>query len=403
MAGSKKIKIDDAYIESLPDGVTYVERGLFIRKRGTWSPVWIFVYSVAGKRREISLGPCKTVKLKQAQDAMARYRTMLLSGVDPVAAKKEKAARLAEKISEKPPQIYTVNDLISEAVPVVTKTKRWRNEKHAAQWWSTLQQYAAPKIGHMDVKDVTRDDILSVLSPIWETKTETASRLRGRLEAIFSYAIVTGKRVDQNPCIWKGNLQLFLAPPGKVKPVEHHDALTFDEAKELLSRWMPPKSITASAIVFGALTCARVGEFIPAKWDEIDFDERVWMCPAERRKDGRPYPHRVPLSDQVIELLNCLPRKSEFIFPGNRGYGHLCKETPRAIIIRAIGHGTMHGLRSTFRDWAAENGWSTVLAEKSLMHATGNAVEQAYQRSDLLEQRRPLLQAWADAVYPKHE
>ena len=399
----KRPKIDQNYIESLPVGITNLDRGLYIRKREGRNPSWLFIYTVAKKRVELSIGLTKDVTFKQAQDAADRYRAMLSQGVDPLTSKREKKKALAAQVNAKEPTVYTVKKLIDDALPVITTAKLWRNAKHSAQWKSTLTSYAVPVIGSLDVNEVTRDDILDVLQPIWKEKNETASRLRGRLEAVFSYAIVTGKMRGQNPAVWKGNLDLFLPPPSRVKVVEHHESATVDETISLLNRWRPPASSTAFAITFGVLTCARVGEFVPARWDEIDMKERVWSCPASRRKDGKPYPHRVPLSDQVVELLRVMPRDTDYLFPGKGGKAHISRETPRAIVMKHLGHATMHGFRSTFRDWAAENGWDTVLAEKSLMHATGNAVEQAYQRSDLLEQRRPLLQAWADAVYPKHE
>lgn len=397
----KKPKIDQNYIDSLPMGITNFDRGLYVRKRAGRNPMWVFIYTVEKKRVEVSLGLTKDVTFKQAQEAADRYRSMLSQGIDPLSSKREKKRALAAQVNAEEPKTYTVKQLIDEAMPVIIRAKEWRNAKHAAQWQSTLKTYAVPVIGALDVNAVTRDDILKVLQPIWREKNETASRLRGRLEAVFSYAIVTGKRIGQNPAVWKGNLDLFLPPPGRVKAVEHHESATVEETIALLNRWRPPVSSTSFAITFGILTCARVGEFVPARWDEIDLQERVWSCPASRRKDGKPYPHRVPLCDQLVDLLRDMPRTSDYLFPGSGGKAHLSKETPRVIVMRHLGHCTMHGFRSTFRDWAAENGWDTVLAEKSLMHATGNAVEQAYQRSDLLEQRRPLLQAWADAVYPK--
>lgn len=390
-------KITEKFIDGLADGIHNFDRGLYLRKRTGKSPSWVFIYTLQKRRTELTIGPAKTVSYSQAQTAANRYRTLLSEGINPLTAKREKQAAMAAPVEV---ESFTVAELIEEALPVVTEAKRWSNAKHAAQWASTLKTYVVPKIGKLQVRDVKRDDILSVLKPIWTSKTETAGRLRGRLEAVFSYAIVTGKYEGLNPCIWKGNLELFLAPPSKVKTVKHFDAISLDEARELFAKWDPPSSITACAILFGALTCARVGEFIPAQWNEIDMENRVWSCPPERRKDGKPFPHRVPLSDQVMRLLRLLPRETDYLFPSCGGGFHLSKETPRVVIVKKLGHGTMHGFRSTFRDWAAEAGWSNILAEKSLMHATGGVVEQAYQRSDLLEQRRPLLQAWADAVFP---
>lgn len=257
-------------------------------------------------------------------------------------------------------------------------------------------------LGKKTVQSLTRDDILDVLRPIWSSKTETASRLRGRLEALFTFAIVSGKYPGQNPALWRGGLSLFLPPRAKIAPVEHQEAVSLAETKAVLhSLDLEKLSIEWAAIIFGILTCARVNEFAQARWSEIDMTSAVWSCP--RRKDGKDYPHRVPLSRQALLLLRGLKRTpdSDFIFASAHGSsGHISLETPRTLILKRLRHGTMHGFRSTFRDWAAEAGVDRVLAEKSLMRATGSAVEQAYQRSDLLEQHRPLMQAWADEVLP---
>lgn len=387
-------------INSLPPGTHYLDRCLYLRKREGRRPTWVFRYAIAGKRKDCDIGPVDSITIPQAKEIAARYRAMIADGIDPIAAKRERRERM--KATEETTKPLMFEALIDEALPVIERSKAWKNAKHRAQWETTLRTYALPVLGKMTVEDITRDDVLKVLLPIWKDKAETAQRLRGRLESVFSYAIATGKRVASNPATWRGNLDMFLPQMPKSRRVEHHEALTFEEARALFEEWRPPKSATACAVVFGALTCSRVGEFILAKWDEIDLEEKLWTCPPERRKDGKPYPHRVPLSEQALYILSLLPKRSPYIFTGPSG-AHLSKETPRIVIRRKLGHGTMHGFRSTFRDWCAENGKDPVVAEKSLMHATGDAVVQAYQRSDLLDARRVLLQEWADAVYPMPE
>lgn len=388
-------------ISSLPPGTHRAERCLYLRKRDGHAPTWIFRYTISGKQKDVVIGTSDAVSIAQAKETAVRFRTMIADGVDPLAAKQERREKM-RNAGANVDHPFTFADLVAEALPVIIRSKAWRNQKHAAQWKSTLEQYAMPSLGSLFVDDVTRDDILSVLEPIWKTKPETASRLRGRLEAVFAYAIAIGKRAGGNPATWRGNLDLFLPPPSRVQKVEHHEALSLDETRALLEDWNPPKSISASAIVFGILTASRVGEFVKARWDEIDFDARVWSVPPERRKDQKPYPHRVPLSDQAVYILSQIERKGECVFARSAG-SHISLETPRVVLQKKVGHGTMHGFRSTFRDWAAENGIDQVLAEKSLMHATGNEVEQAYQRSDLLEQRRTVMQAWADTIMPKNK
>ena len=339
-----------------------VDRCLYVRQREGKRPTFYFVYTILGKRKELSLGPVSVITITQARAKAAEYHHLLETGVDPQAAKKEKLRSMrdagsVDKVAD------TFADLLREALPTIENAKRWRNAKHRAQWQSTLETYALPVLGPKPVEDITRDDVLAVLRPIWDSKSETASRLRGRLEAVFSYAIATGKRVAANPATWRGNLDLFLPPPSRVQKVEHHEALSLDETRALLEEWNPPKSISASAIVFGILTASRVGEFVKARWDEIDFDARVWSVPPERRKDQKPYPHRVPLSDQAVYILSQIERKGEYVFARSAG-SHISLETPRVVLQKKVGHGTMHGFRSTFRDWAAENGIDQVLAEK---------------------------------------
>lgn len=385
-------------ISSLPPGTHRAERCLYLRKRDGHAPTWIFRYTISGKQKDVVIGTSDAVSIAQAKETAVRFRTMIADGVDPLAAKQERREKM-RNAGANVDHPFTFADLVAEALPVIIRSKAWRNQKHAAQWKSTLEQYAMPSLGSLFVDEVTRDDILSVLEPIWKTKPETASRLRGRLEAVFAYAIAIGKRAGGNPATWRGNLEMFLPPITKMKKEKHHDALTLDQARLLFDGWRPPTSITACAILFGALTASRVGEFVPAKWDEIDLRRKVWLCPPERRKDGKSYPHRVPLCRQLVAMLKMLPRNSPYVFAGHGG-SHISKETPRVVIQKKIGHGTMHGFRSTFRDWCAENGKDPIVAEKSLMHATGNAVVQAYQRSDLLDARIELMQEWADAVYP---
>lgn len=386
-------------IGSLPVGTHRAERCLYLRKREGHAPTWVFRYTVSGKQKDVVIGTADAVTIAQAKETAARFRTMIADGVDPLAAKQERRERMKNAGAEVD-RPFTFADLVAEALPVIVQSKAWRNQKHAAQWQSTLEQYALPVLGKLSVEDVSRDDILEVLVPIWRTKPETASRLRGRLEAVFAYAIVIGKRSGGNPALWRGNLEMFLPPIAKVKKESHHEALTFDQARALFDEWRPPTSITACAILFGALTASRVGEFVPAKWEEIDLHREVWHCPPERRKDGKKYPHRVPLCRQLVSMLKMLPHDSPYVFAG-KGGSHISKETPRVVLQKKLGHGTMHGFRSTFRDWCAENGKDPIVSEKSLMHATGSAVVQAYQRSDLLDARRVLMQEWADAVYPE--
>lgn len=378
-------------IFKLPDGKHSVARNLNLVVRGS-SRSFVFRYMVDGKRKEKSLGPASKLTITQAKDMAERFRVGLADGVAPVTPKEELKADL--KALEEP----TFEKYALTTIEKIARVRMWKNAKHRAQWFSTVQTYAIPVIGQKKLSEIKKADVLAVLQPLWHVKNETASRLRGRLENIFSYAVSDGL-MEFNPALWRGNLDRDLPPPAKVQTVEHHEAMPLEELQEKINCFYPATSRTRQAILFTILTASRVGESVPARWDEIDWENRIWSVPPERRKDQKPFPHRVPLSDQAVELLKSIERKGDEIFCfdadnlGSRySLSHLLKRMTGT-------KATMHGFRSTFRDWAAENGVPDVVAEKCLMHTTGNAVVQAYQRSDLLEQRRPVMQAWANAVF----
>lgn len=386
------IKINAKLLAGLPEGVFRVEKGLYIRTRNG-KQAYIFIYTFKKKKHELRIGDVALITPTIARAKALEYRSKLEQGIDPI---KERVAENESDHSES----LTFKKFLPFALDKIAEAKQWRNPKSLSQWKNTLETYAVPVIGQKLLKSIKRDDIIEVLQPIWKTKTETASRLQGRIEAIFNLAIVMKLYDNMNPAVWKGNLSFFLPPKGKVQKVKHHEALSFSELKQFFTErfgWHR-KDVSSLAIMFGALTATRVEEFVEMTWKEVSFAHRVWIIPPERRKDGKPYPHRVPLSDQAIDILNRLDKSKKYVFVGQSGVGHISRQTPRQIIRKRFGSGTMHGCRSTFSDWCTENGWSEVLREKSLMHATGNEVSQAYQRSDLLEQRRPLMQAWADAL-----
>ena len=334
-----------------------------------------------GKLIERSLGNVEIVTLKEA---------------------KREAARLLIEIDTAPDlpkdKSITVKEACEFALKDIARVKKWRNEKSEAQWRSSLSAYVIPKIGNLSIGKIDRNDVLAVLLPIWETKNETASRVRMRLEAVINWAIRHNYRQLANPATWRGNLEFDLPPVAKVKRVRHHASMTLDEARQVVSFCIDHPSVVSAAILFGMATASRVSEFRFAKWDEVQGD--TWLIPPERRKDGKPYPHRVPLSSLALLALDMVKKAKaeDLIFTITDGKA-MNLDIPRLKLVNILKKPvTMHGCRSTFSDWCAENEKSETLREKSLMHATGNEVAQAYQRSDLLEQRRPLMQAWADAL-----
>lgn len=373
----------------LPDGRHPVAPNLILVVRGS-SRSFVFRYTLAGKRREKSLGPASKITVSQAKELAEKFRVGLADGTAPITPK--------ESLDKEIKGELTFEDYALETIKKIASVRMWRNAKHKEQWFTTIRTYALPILGKKKLSEIKKADILAVLEPLWSTKTETASRLRGRLENIFSYAVSDGL-MEFNPALWRGNLDRDLPPASKIQTVSHQESMPLEELQEKISCFYPATTRTKRAILFTILTASRVGESVPARWEEIDWENRIWSVPPERRKDQKPYPHRVPLSDQAIELLKSIEKKSEYIFGvSEKSLGSRYSLTP--LLKKMTGTtATMHGFRSTFRDWAAENGVPEIVAEKCLMHTTGNAVVQAYQRSDLLEKRREVMQQWADTVF----
>lgn len=388
------MKITSKNVFTVEDGNHTVAPNLILVVRGN-TRRFVFRYSENGKRTDKALGPARKLSLSDAKALADELRSKLALG-------EEIKTRRERKEKENTPDVPVFKTYAIETIDRLQEVKRWRNKKHANQWRNTIEQYTFPFIGDKPINEITREDVLNILKPIWLEKNETASRVRGRLENILAYAVTDGI-LPSNPAIWRGNLDRDLPPPSKIQVVEHYEAMPLEVLQEKISCFYPADTRTRQVILFTILTASRVGESVPARWNEIDWENRIWSVPPERRKDQKPYPHRVPLSDQAIELLNSVERKGEEIFCFNAD--NLGSRYSLAHLLQQMTDttATMHGFRSTFRDWAAENGVPDTIAEKCLMHVTGNAVVQAYQRSDLLEQRREVMQAWADAVFEKVE
>lgn len=351
---------------------------------------WILRIRVGdGKRRDIGLGGYPDVTLAQAREKARATRDEILRGVDPV--EQRRAARLA-LIAQRGASM-TFDEAARQFIDA--KSAEWSNPKHVAQWSATLATYASPTIGKVQVSDVALPHIMTILEPIWTTKTETATRLRGRIESVLDWATVRGLRQGDNPARWKGHLDKLLAKPGKVARVEHHAALPYAGVAEFMKQLAKRDGMAARALEVLILTAARSGEIRGATWDEIDLEARTWVIPATRMKAGRE--HRVPLSAQVVTLLKALPRLADnpLVFPAPRG-GVLSDMTLTALLRRMKVDVTAHGFRSTFRDWAAEcTHYPRDVAEMALAHTIGDRVEAAYRRGDLFDKRRAMMDEWA--------
>ncbi|VVE01346.1 tyrosine-type recombinase/integrase [Pandoraea terrigena] len=365
--------------------------GLALQISPSGSRSWILRVSVGGRRREIGLGAYPGVTLKEAHEKARTTRNDIAAGIDPVLARKEAASRLrADQAME----------LTFEAAAkrfIKSKEAEWRNTKHGAQWRNTLAMYAYPQIGSLLVGHITRTHITEILEPIWLTKTETASRLRGRLEAILDWARVKGFRAEGvNPAAWRGNLDKILAAPKKTKRVRNHPALPITDMYAFMQTLRGMEGVSARCLEFTVLTAARSGEARGARWSEIDLNRGIWSIPAERMKAKKE--HRVPLSSPAVELLKAIERTEgqELVFPSPRSGSVLSDMALLELMRRQNLAATPHGFRSTFRDWAGEyTNYPRELAEVALAHIKGDATEAAYWRGDVLEKRRRLMADWA--------
>lgn len=366
--------------------------GLALQVTPTGSRSWILRAMVGGKRREIGLGAYPAVSLKEAHEKAQAKRDEIVAGVDPVLARKEAASRLrASQALE-----ITFEDAAKRFIDA--KSYEWKNVKHGEQWKNTLAEYAYPVLGKMMVRHVTREHVLEVLEPIWTTKTETASRLRGRIENVLDWSRVKGFRSGENPAAWRGNLDHLLSKPSKTKQVRNHPALPIDEMGEFMVALRATATTAARCLEFAILTAARSGEVRGATWTEIDLEKGVWSIPGERMKAKKE--HRVALSPAALELLKALPRMKDrdLVFPTPAGKV-LSDMTLLAILRRAKLDATPHGFRSTFRDWAGEyTNYPRELAEVALAHVKGDSSEAAYWRGDVLERRRRMMTDWAEFI-----
>jgi len=356
---------------------------------------WIYRIAFGGKRRHIGLGGYPTVTLAMARDMARDAFLKIRAGIDPI--EERKAAQSALVTAQK--RGLTFADAMEKFLAI--KLQEFDSDKHKKQWRATLDKYAVPAIGKMLVADVAVQDVRRVLEPIWQDKTETASRLRGRIEAVLSWATVAGHREGDNPARWKGNLSEMLPKPSKLVKVAHQPALALDDAAAWFADLQSRDGMGARALEFLAMTASRSGEIRGATWDEIDLEVGIWTVPAERMKMSRE--HRVPLTGEAVDLLKGLPRfeGSEFVFPAVKG-GQISDMTISAVMRRQAfsdkrtGRTAVpHGLRSTFRDWAAERTeYPRDMAEIALAHQVGGDVERAYRRGDQMEKRRAMMAAW---------
>jgi len=361
---------------------------LQISKRGSKS--WIFRYRRNGRLRDMGLGSFPTVSLADARKRATAHRNTLTEGKDPLYAKKQ------DLIEQKLKESESMTFMQCAETYIDIHKAGWSNQKHIDQWTNTLNTYVKKYFGDKPVRDVDVHDIDACLKPIWEKKTETATRIRGRIESILDWATVKGYRKGDNPARWKETLRHMLSAPTKIRKVRHHPALPYSDIQKFVQQINDHPGVTSYALRFTILTACRTSEVIKAKWHEIDMDGRVWSIPEERMKMKRP--HRVPLTDEMMKILRSLEliRSNDYLFPGQKENRPI-SNISMLVLLKRMNRSdiTVHGFRSTFRDWAAETTeFSGDVVEMALAHKIQNDVEAAYRRGDLLEKRRALMVQW---------
>lgn len=370
--------------------------GLYLQISPSLSKSWVFRYQMAGRPREMGLGALHTFSLKEARERATACRKLVADGVDPIAQRD--AERQRQRLEAARAQTFDQ----CAAAYIEAHRAGWRNAKHGDQWASTLAAYATPVFGTWPVQDVDTAAVMRALGPLWSDKTETASRVRGRIESVLDWATVRGFRTGENPARWRGHLDKLLPKRSKVRKVEHHPALPYAEVAAFIGAVRARDSVAARALEFLILTAARTGEVIGARWDEFDLQAKVWTVPGDRMKAGRP--HEVPLSPRALEIIKGMQalRLGDYVFPGRRPRDPLSNMAMLALLKR-MGRSdlTAHGFRSTFRDWAAEQtNHPGELAEMALAHIVSDKTEAAYRRGTMKEKRRQLMNEWARYCTP---
>jgi len=366
--------------------------GLYLRISESGTKGWIFRFGENGRLHDMGLGPAHTISLARARELARECRELRLQGIDPVAHRR--ASLAARRASEARAMTFKQ---CAEAY-MASHEDAWRNARHREQWRRSLMMYVYPVFGELSVAAIDIGLVMKVIEPLWKTKTETGSRVRGRIESILDWARIRGFRSGENPARWRGHLDHLLPARSKLRRVKHFAALPYAEIGGFMAALRQQTSMGARALEFTILAAARTGEIIGATWDEIDLAARTWTIPGSRMKGGKE--HKVPLSAAATAVLKDMAaiRHSEFVFPGARG-GRPLSAMAMAMSLRRMRRDdlTTHGFRSTFRDWASERtSFPREVAEMALAHAIPSAVEAAYRRGDLFEKRRRLMEAWAD-------
>ena len=396
--GKLTVKTIDGLVKAGTAGMTNDGDGLYLKIGQSKGASWIFRYRIAGKLRDMGLGSYPDITLAVARSLAHDAHRIVKNGDDPIAirdaARKQKEAdRLAAELERE--RAISFRDIALSYIEA--HRSGWKNAKHAQQWTNTLSTYVFPLIGDMPTESITTEHVLSILTPIWQAKTETASRVRNRIELVLDAAKARGLRSGENPARWRGHLDKLMPKRSKIQSVKHHAALPYAELPAFITLLSKQEGLGAIALRFAILTACRTNEVIGAMWEEINLETAIWTIPAERMKAGKE--HRVPLCANALSLLLSLPKidGSPYLFAGQRKSKPLSNQA-MTMTLRRMGRGdlTVHGFRSTFRDWAAEQtSYPREVCELSLAHKIADGAEAAYWRSDIFEKRSRLMGDWA--------
>jgi integrase len=361
---------------------------------------WVFRFERAGRERLMGLGSLNTLTLAEARELARGHRKTLLDGRDPIEDRRERKREAALEAAR------TMTFRACAEAYIAAHRPGWKNPKHAGQWPATLSTYVYPVVGQLSVAAVDTTLVIKCLNPIWIEKSDTAGRVRGRIEAILDWAKARGLRTGDNPARWRGHLKKLLPAREKIKrQVRHHPALPFVQAPEFMAKLRRETDLSSRALEFLILTAARTVEVIAARWStgEVDFKHRIWTVPADRMKAG--VEHKVPLSRRAIAILKTIPRVdgNDFIFPGSRECRPLSSMAMLEKLRGMLPGLTVHGFRSTFRDWAGDKtNHPREVIEAALAHTLESETEAAYRRSTAIEKRRRLMEDWAAYCARQH-
>lgn len=404
-------------IKHAKEGMHADGNGLYLQVNKAGAKSWIFRYQINARRREMGLGSLNDKTALKARAEIPALREKVAAKIDPLELKRQAHADVRTQAAEAKLKSFTFEAAALEYIQ--NNRAGWSNAKHAWQWENSLSLYAFPVFGSVPVGSVTTDHVLATLAPIWASKTETATRIRQRIESILDYARVKNYRTGDNPARWRGHLEHTLPKPSSVRTVQHLPALPYKNLGEFMAELQLREGNGARALEFSILTAARSGEVRGATWSEINMEDRVWVVPAERMKGKQE--HRVPLSYRALQILNTAPRIAgqDLIFPGQKNGKPISDMTVKAAIMRinedrikagmpewvdAKSGATIvpHGFRSSFRDWAGEiTDYPNEMGELALAHAVGDKVEAAYRRGNMFEKRRKMMDDWATWCDPK--